>query len=1053
MSSHAASADPRAARAAPARCRASRPSRSATVAFGARPRPPSRCGARGGLQLGADDRGRDRARRRRRGLVAARGRSLARARAPAAGRRHARALRRRSPRSPRCRSSGRSSPSDAWLEANRTLAYLAVVRRRASRSCALAPQRWAALLGGDRARARSIVCGYALLTKVFPGALNPDEIYARLREPFGYWNAVGLIAALGVPGVLWLGARRAGHAALNALAYPALGLLLVALLLAYSRGALLALALGCALWFAIVPLRLRGVAVLAHERGRRRRLVGRLGVRPGRAERATTSPLAERAAAGHELGLAARCDARSSCSPPAWRSASPRAQRARRAATRRRGRRRRARRARARADRAASARSRCPRAGLGGSISNGWSTLTDPNAATPPNDARPADRGRQRARALLERGAEDLQGAQGARASAPGGYATVAPALPHRRRSTCATPTATSCRRSPTSGSSALALVARAAGAPGWRRAARTVGLWPARRGARRGRPSGSGMATLLAIVRRLRRALVHRLDVVRPRQRRPRAALRRLAGRPRAADRGAVARRLAGGACAVRDAVRGSGLAVAAVAVAVGRRRGLSWQPQRAVSRAAPTRSRTARGGATSRRRAGRSPSAEQTNPLSVEPLFELAAIERRRRATTAGARSALQEAVHMQPANPATWLRARRVRARPGAQRRQARCAAVGPALYLDPRSQRGDQPSYLQASGRAATRGGTPAAPHRCRSPLAALVSPAAAPASPAQESMFQDDALLVYGTPRPSRRARSTRCAALGVDRVRVSLLWRLVAPAAGEARKPDDFDGADPGRLPARAGTATTGSCAWPSARGTWRELQRHLAGAELGDGHRSRRGRTSSDLRPERRRVRRVRARRTAAAPTPGVHYWSIWNEPNQAGWLTPQWLPDPREPTRWVRAAPPGLPPARRRRLARRCRTTGHGATRSSSARPRPRALRCPRASRADRRRCASSASSTASTTTCSSQGHERGGARLPDDQPGRGLRRRAPGAVRGHGCAHHPYELTAGARPAPDPPRRLGDDRQPQRPQPPAAPHLRALPDSPPASRSRCT
>ena len=44
--------------------------------------------------------------------------------------------------------------------------------------------------------AASIVCGYALLTKVFPGALNPDEIYARLREPFGYWNAVGLMAAM-----------------------------------------------------------------------------------------------------------------------------------------------------------------------------------------------------------------------------------------------------------------------------------------------------------------------------------------------------------------------------------------------------------------------------------------------------------------------------------------------------------------------------------------------------------------------------------------------------------------------------------------------------------------------------------------------------------------------------------------------------------------------------------------------------------------------------------------------------------------------------------------
>ncbi len=68
--------------------------------------------------------------------------------------------------------------------------------------------------------------------------------YARLREPYGYWNAIGLAAALGAIGCLWLGARRAGHALLSALAYPAMGLVLVTLLLAYSRGALAALALG-----------------------------------------------------------------------------------------------------------------------------------------------------------------------------------------------------------------------------------------------------------------------------------------------------------------------------------------------------------------------------------------------------------------------------------------------------------------------------------------------------------------------------------------------------------------------------------------------------------------------------------------------------------------------------------------------------------------------------------------------------------------------------------------------------------------------------------------
>ena len=131
-------------------------------------------------------------------------------------------------------------PSGAWVEANRTLSYLATMVAGVA-LVRLFPQRWPSLLGGV-VLASVIVCGYALLTKVFPGSLNPDEIYARLREPFGYWNAVGSWPPPRRPACLWLGARRSGHAAVNALAYPALGLLIVALLLAYSRGALLALA-------------------------------------------------------------------------------------------------------------------------------------------------------------------------------------------------------------------------------------------------------------------------------------------------------------------------------------------------------------------------------------------------------------------------------------------------------------------------------------------------------------------------------------------------------------------------------------------------------------------------------------------------------------------------------------------------------------------------------------------------------------------------------------------------------------------------------------------
>ncbi len=137
-------------------------------------------------------------------------------------------------------------PDASWQDAGRLFAYsavfaLAVLLARA------APAHWSAVLGGVLLAA-VLVCGYALLTKVFPNAIgieqNYGHVYARLREPYGYWNAIGLAAALGAIGCMWLGARRAGHALLSALAYPAMGLMLVTLMLAYSRGALAALVLG-----------------------------------------------------------------------------------------------------------------------------------------------------------------------------------------------------------------------------------------------------------------------------------------------------------------------------------------------------------------------------------------------------------------------------------------------------------------------------------------------------------------------------------------------------------------------------------------------------------------------------------------------------------------------------------------------------------------------------------------------------------------------------------------------------------------------------------------
>ena len=152
------------------------------------------------------------------------------------------------------------TPGDSWLESSRTLAYLATMVGGAALA-RLAPRRWSALLGGVLIGSAAS-CGWALLTKVLPAALAPDEPFARLRPPFDYWNSVGLAAALMVVPLLWLAVRRSGHAAVNAIAWPALGLAIVCMMLSYSRGALLAVAIGIALWLAIAPFRLASLVVL-----------------------------------------------------------------------------------------------------------------------------------------------------------------------------------------------------------------------------------------------------------------------------------------------------------------------------------------------------------------------------------------------------------------------------------------------------------------------------------------------------------------------------------------------------------------------------------------------------------------------------------------------------------------------------------------------------------------------------------------------------------------------------------------------------------------------
>jgi O-antigen ligase/polysaccharide polymerase Wzy-like membrane protein/tetratricopeptide repeat protein len=152
-------------------------------------------------------------------------------------------------------------PNLTWVEANRTLAYLAVFGA-ALAAAHLAPDGYAVVLRAILI-AGFAICGYALLSRAFPGSLASTEIYARLGAPYGYWNALGTTAALSIPAALWLGARRSGHAPANALAYPLLALFLAALFLSYSRGAIAAALIGTLVWIWYVPLRLRTITLLA----------------------------------------------------------------------------------------------------------------------------------------------------------------------------------------------------------------------------------------------------------------------------------------------------------------------------------------------------------------------------------------------------------------------------------------------------------------------------------------------------------------------------------------------------------------------------------------------------------------------------------------------------------------------------------------------------------------------------------------------------------------------------------------------------------------------
>jgi hypothetical protein len=221
-----------------------------------------------------------------------------------------------------------------------------------------------------------------------------------------------------------------------------------------------------------------------------------------------------------------------------------------------------------------------------------------------------------------------------------------------------------------------------------------------------------------------------------------------------------------------------------------------------------------------------------------------------------------------------------------------------------------------------------------------PLEAVtLSPATALASATQESGFQDDDLLMYNT-QAGMAATLDTLQALGVQRVRVSILWALVAPDPLSKTRPS-FDASNPAAYPpgawnrydalvaaaAKRGIAVNFDLMapaplWATGRPARSDIENiyQPSAAEFGQFVRAVGTRYSGSytlpgpapapppapppsnnggllqmlLGPNHQQQQPAPPPQPPGVTLPRVDYWSIGNEPNQGGWLAPQWASPP---------------------------------------------------------------------------------------------------------------------------------------------------------------
>jgi hypothetical protein len=171
-------------------------------------------------------------------------------------------------------------------------------------------------------------------------------------------------------------------------------------------------------------------------------------------------------------------------------------------------------------------------------------------------------------------------------------------------------------------------------------------------------------------------------------------------------------------------------------------------------------------------------------------------------------------------------------------------------------------------------------------------AALAAPAAARANSTQESIIQDDTVLLNGNPGPAL----DQMKALGATTIHTLAFWGKIAPSANSARRPAG-DLSNPASYSDAAWAPYDALVRGASARGLqilmsptgftprWagcRRLPRRIhncrPNAKLYQAFVTALGRRYSGT-----------YRDSAGNVLPRVGRWSIWNEPDQIGWIYPQ--------------------------------------------------------------------------------------------------------------------------------------------------------------------